>query len=140
VSSRSALLVVVALGALTVGGIIGFASGRGSSGDSAGAEPAGVIAEGELAGLADGALAVRAERVVLPAGFRSRHVHGGPTFNFVDAGAVVIESEGRERRHDGGGFFFEPAGRVHTITVLDDARLRVIRLLPPGVEATTEVP
>jgi quercetin dioxygenase-like cupin family protein len=138
VSTRTAL-VVVAVGALAVGVLIGFAGGRSGDEDSLPAEAAGLIAQGELASVPDGPVAVRAERVVLPAGFRSRHRHGGPTFNFVDVGAVLIESGGRERRYDEGGFFFEPALHVHTITVLDDARLRVIRLLPPGVEATTEV-
>ena len=137
---RSALVLVVALGCLVLGAVLGYAVGRldrASEGD----EPAaGLVDQGELADAPAGPVAVRAERVVLPAGFFSRHRHGGPTFNFVDVGAVVIESGGERVRHEAGGFFFEPAGRVHSITVLDDARLRVVRLLPPGVEATTEVP
>jgi hypothetical protein len=137
--SRSALVLLV-LGAVAIGAAVGFAAGRTSGGDVDRGEAAGLIAEGELTTVPVGRVDVRAERVVLPAGFRSKHVHGGPTFNFVDMGAVAIESAGREQRYDEGGFFFEPARNVHTITVLDDARLRVIRLLPPGAEATTEVP
>jgi hypothetical protein len=125
--------------ALAIGVALGFLAGH-TDGDSDDGEGAGVIAEGELAKVPDAPLTVRAERVVLPAGFQSQHIHGGPTFNFVDAGTVVIESAGREQRYDKEGFFFEPARNVHTITVLDDARLRVVRLLPPGAEATTEVP
>ena len=138
--SVRAALVLTASAALVLGGALGFVGGRLTGEDAAPDEPAGLIAEGELASASDGPVAVRAERVVLPAGFQSQHLHGGPTFNFVDAGTVVIESGGHERRYCAGGFFFEPARRVHTITVLDDTRLRVIRLLPPGVEATTEVP
>lgn len=125
--------------AVALAGVLGFVGGRSTRDDADVTEP-GVIAEGELAAAPAGPLGVRAERVVLPSGFVSRHRHGGPTFNFVDAGTVVIESAGESMRHDAGGFFFEPAGRVHTITVLDDAQLRVVRLVPPGVEATTEVP
>jgi len=136
---RRALL-VIGVSAALLGVALGFVGGRLTQDDAGPQEPAGLIAEGELASVPNGPLAVRAERVVLPAGFQSQHRHGGPTFNFVDAGTVVIESGGGERRYREGGFFFEPAQRVHTITVLDDARLRVIRLLPPGVEATTEVP
>ena len=127
-------------GALAIGVALGFTGARLADDDVEAAEPAGVIAEAELASVPSGPFVVRAERVVLPSGFQSQHRHGGPTFNFVDAGTVVIRCADGERRYGAGAFFFEPAGRVHTITVLDDARLRVTRLLPPGVEATTEVP
>ena len=120
--------------------VVGFAGGRLSRGEEAADEPAALIGQGQLSALPEAPVEVRAERVVLPAGFVSRHLHGGPTFNFVDAGTVVIESAGERVRYEAGGFFFEPGRRVHSITVLDDARLRVIRLLPPGAEATTEVP
>lgn len=127
--------------AIVAGVALGFAVGRLTGSEQrAPDEPARVIAEGELTTLPPAPVQVRAEQVVLPAGFHSRHVHGGPTFNFVEAGAVVIESEGHRERYDAGGFFFEPARRIHTITVLDEARLGVVRLLPPGVEATTEAP
>jgi hypothetical protein len=38
-----------------------------------------------------------------------------------------------------GELFFEPGGAPHSILVLEDVRLDVVRLLPPGAEATTEV-
>ena len=134
-------LLVVGVSALVLGTALGFVGGRLTDDKPVDSpEPVGLIAEGELASVPGGPVAVRAERVVLPAGFNSRHFHGGPTFNFVDAGTVVIESGGQQQRYSEGGFFFEPARRVHAITVLDNGRLRVIRLLPPGVEATTKVP
>jgi quercetin dioxygenase-like cupin family protein len=84
-------------------------------------------------------LRVVAERIRLPAGFESTHYHGGPTFNFVDFGRVEIEQDGTRTVYGPGAFFFEPEGKVHTIRVLDTAQLAVLRLLPPGAEATTEV-
>jgi quercetin dioxygenase-like cupin family protein len=134
------LVLTIAATAPVLAGAVGFAAGRWSDASQDRGDSAGAIAEGVLERLPDAPVEVRAERVVLPSGFRSRHFHGGPTFNFVDSGTVVIESDGRRTQHTEGGFFFEPGGRVHTITVLDDARLRVIRLLPPGAEATTEAP
>jgi quercetin dioxygenase-like cupin family protein len=133
--------VALVLAAVAVAAACGFLAGRlTKDGAVSGDERPALVAEGELAALPEAPVDVRAERVVLPAGFSSRHRHGGPTFNFVDTGSVVIESDGRRVRYDTGDFFFEPAGRIHTIDVLDEARLRVIRLLPPGAEATTEVP
>jgi quercetin dioxygenase-like cupin family protein len=134
------LALVIAATALVMGAALGFAGGRLSESAPDENDSAELITEGVLDRLPSGPVRVRAERVVLPSGFRSRHFHGGPTFNFVDSGAVLIESEGRRVRYGEGDFFFEPGGRVHTITVLDDAGLRVTRLLPPGVEATTEAP
>jgi quercetin dioxygenase-like cupin family protein len=131
-------LVVVAGGALVVGVSIGVAADRLLASESS--ERPRLIREGSLAELPSGPVQVRAETVVLPSGFRSRHRHGGPTFNFVESGEVAITDDGTRLTHTAGGFFFEPAGRPHTISVLQDATLRVVRLLPPGVEATTEVP
>ena len=137
---RSPWLIPLGGTAIVLAAALGFAGGRLTAEESRADQRAAIIAQGELQRLPESPVQVRAERVVLPAGFISRHRHGGPTFNFVDAGAVVIESAGQRTRYDAGGFFFEPAQRVHSITVLHDARLRVVRLLPPGVEATTEVP
>jgi quercetin dioxygenase-like cupin family protein len=131
-------LVAAAGGALVVGLSLGVAGDRLLASESA-ISPR-VIREGTLGQVPPGPLRVRAETVVLPSGFRSRHRHGGPTFNFVEAGEVAIDDDGSRVLHAEGGFFFEPAGRPHTISVLEDATLRVVRLLPPGVEATTEVP
>ena len=94
---------------------------------------------GELETLPDGPVEVRAETVRLPAGFRSRHVHGGPILNTVVSGRVEIEDAAGTRRYGPGELFFEPGGRPHSILVLEAARLDVVRLLPPGTEATTEL-
>jgi hypothetical protein len=131
-------LVAVAGGALALGAGLALAGERLGSGTSA-TRPE-VVATDTLASLPPAPVQVRAETVVLPSGFRSRHRHGGPTFNFVESGSVeIVDARGRAR-HGRGGFFFEPAARTHTITVLEDATLRVVRLLPSGAEATTEVP
>jgi quercetin dioxygenase-like cupin family protein len=133
---------IIALGtaAILASGAIGFTLGWLTTSDPSTGEPPAVVGEGRLAALPDGPVGVRAERVVLPAGFFSKHRHGGPTFNFVDAGVVDIEVDGERNRYEAGGFFFEPGGRIHSITVLDETRLSVLRLLPPGAAATTEVP
>jgi hypothetical protein len=134
--AQAVLLVTTMLvGAVVVGFVAGRLGGEADRPD----EPS-ALGTGELATLPRAPVDVRAERVVLPAGFVSRHRHGGPTFNFVDAGVVVIESAGERARYGADGFFFEPGGRVHSITVLEDAQHRVVRLLPPGSEPTTEVP
>jgi quercetin dioxygenase-like cupin family protein len=95
---------------------------------------------GTLRALPDAPVEVRAETIFLAAGFRSRHAHGGPTFNTVESGSVEIEDESGTTVYGPGEFFFEPADRAHEIRVVSDARLDVIRLLPPGAAETTEVP
>jgi quercetin dioxygenase-like cupin family protein len=123
--------------ALSVGVLIGVVGDRflARDGDTT---PA-LRGEGVLTGLPDGPVTVRAETVLLPSGYRSRHAHGGPTFNTIESGAVEIRDEHGTTLYDEGDFFFEPAGRPHQIRVLTDARLDVIRLLPPGAPETTEL-
>jgi hypothetical protein len=130
-------LVAVAAGALALGAGLALVGDRLGSDEP---DRAQLIAAGTLASLPPAPVQVRAETVVLPSGFRSRHRHGGPTFNFVHRGSVEILDAAGRARHGRGDFFFEPGGRAHTITVLEDATLRVVRLLPPGAEATTELP
>jgi len=128
---------VTRLALLAAGLLLGLGAGWLVWGPS-GTEPE-VNGTGTLARLPAGPVEVQAETVRLGAGFRSRHVHGGPTFNLVRAGEVeIVEGDGR-RRYRRGELFFEPAGRPHTIVVLEDARLDVLRLLPPGAPATEEV-
>ncbi|MGH8903610.1 MAG: cupin domain-containing protein [Egibacteraceae bacterium] len=96
---------------------------------------------GRLDSLPRGPVDVAAETVKLPQGFTDRHEHGGPTFNFVVAGRVrITEEDGSVRELGPGQFFFEPADLPHTIEVLSDARLDVLRLVPPGARATTSLP
>lgn len=131
-------LVAAAGSALVVGAGIGAAGDRLLTGSSD-ADPR-LIAQGTLAALPRAPVMVRAERVVLPMGFHSRHRHGGPTFTFVDSGRVEIRDDGRHAPYRAGDFFYEPGGRVHAIDVVEAAVLHVVRLLPPGAPATTEVP
>ncbi len=79
------------------------------------------------------------ETVRLRSGFTSRHRHGGLTVNFVRSGQVEITDLAGVRRYGPGQTFAEPGGRVHTLRVIDAVRMDVVRLLPPGAEATTDV-
>lgn len=125
------------LALLAVGLVLGLGAGWLVWGPS---EPESEVnGAGTLARLPGGPVEVTAETVRLGAGFRSRHVHGGPTFNLVRAGEVEIVEGGSRRRYGRGELFFEPAGRPHTIIVLERARLDVLRLLPPGARATEEI-
>jgi Cupin domain len=131
-------LLAVAVVALAVGAALGVTGDRVLADD----EGSGPVLQGggTLQALPDAPVEVRGESVFLPAGFRSRHIHGGPTFNAVRTGTVEIEDESRKEVYGPGDFFFEPADSPHSIHVLADARLDVVRLLPPGAAATTEVP
>lgn len=107
----------------------------------ASAEPSSVRrSAAPLTDLPAGAVSVTTESVRLDAGFVSRHRHGGPTINLVRAGRVEISDAAGVRRHGRGDTFAEPRGRVHTITIIDDAVIDIIRILPNGAAATTEVP
>jgi quercetin dioxygenase-like cupin family protein len=98
-------------------------------------------ATGRLDALPPGPVEVIAETVRLGQGFTNRHHHGGPTFNFVADGRVrITEDDGTSREYGPGDFFFEPADRPHTLEVLSDVRFDVLRLIPPGREATTTLP
>lgn len=130
-------IALAACAALSAGVVLGVVGDRFLGGDDE-AAPA-LRGEGMLSSLPDGPVTVRAETVLLAAGFRSRHVHGGPTFNTIESGSVEIQDEHGTKVYGPGDFFFEPAGRPHEIRVLADARLNVIRLLPPGAAETTEL-
>jgi quercetin dioxygenase-like cupin family protein len=131
--SRAVLLAGVALALGVVLGAVGGSTlaRQARPGDLAGA--------GRLETLPPGPVEVIAEAVELPAGFVSHHAHGGPTFNLVRDGVVVIDDQRGTTSYRAGGFFFEPADTPHRIRVESDARLEVIRLLPPGARATTEL-
>jgi quercetin dioxygenase-like cupin family protein len=100
---------------------------------------AGVIAGALGMALLAGTVTVTAESVRLATGFTSTHRHGGPTINLVRGGRVEIADRGGTRGYGRGDAFVEPGGRVHTITVADDAAIDVVRILPAGAAATTEV-
>jgi quercetin dioxygenase-like cupin family protein len=130
------------IGVLVLGGVIGAVGDRltNDAGPMRAAETAAHGGSGTLEELPAGPVEVSAESVRLPAGYESTHFHGGPTFNIVESGKVEILDSGRAHSYVSGDFFFEPEGRPHTIRVLETATITVIRLLPPGAEATTEVP
>lgn len=124
--------------AITLAFIVGL--GIGAYGTRVQAAPP-FSAAGRLESLPQGPVDVVAETVRLPEGFTNRHSHGGPTFNFVVAGRVrITEEDGSVRQFGPGQFFFEPTARPHTIEVESDARLDVLRLVPPGASATTTLP
>jgi hypothetical protein len=129
----------IAAATLILGGIFGVLFDRIAQREAASEPQSGVRGEGTLESLPAGPVDVVAEVVLLPKGFESSNRRGGPTFNFVQRGRVEIENAGVKTVYGPGTFFVEPAGRAHTIRVLENARLDVLRLLPPGVEATTEV-
>lgn len=125
-----ALVAGLVVGAIAMGLVLGGAS----------AEPSSLRRSATpLAGLPAGTVTVTTETVRLGAGFVSRHRHGGPTVNLVRSGRVEISDRGPARRYGRGDTFAEPGGQVHTITVIDDAVIDVVRILPTGAAATTEV-
>ena len=94
-----------------------------------------------LANLPDGPADVVIQTVRLGTGFTSRHRHGGPTINLVRSGVVEIDDPADgTRRYRAGDTFVEPPGRIHTIRILASARIDVVRILPLGAPATTQVP
>jgi hypothetical protein len=139
------LLRVATVGAVRLGAavllalLLGVGVGLSIAGLRANTERPELRGGGKLETLPDGPVEVRAETVRLPSGFRSRHVHGGPTLNTVVSGRVEISDSTGRRRYGPGELFFEPGGRPHSILVLEAAPLDVVRLLPPGAEATTRL-
>lgn len=128
------------ISALILGGIIGAVGDR-LTNDSGPMRAAETVERGggTLDELPAGPVEVFAESIRLPAGYQSTHFHPGPTFNIVESGEVEIIDEGRAQSYAAGDFFFEPGGRPHTIRALETTTLTVVRLIPPGAEATTEV-
>ena len=76
-------------------------------------------------------------RKIFPAGFTSRHLHGGPGYIYVISGVVQLSDAAGSTTYRAGTFFWEPAGHVHTMRVVEQATLFVLRFLPPGATDTT---
>jgi hypothetical protein len=123
--------------ALLVGVVLGAVGSRVLAGE---ADRPAIHGGGVLRELPEAPVDVRFETVRLAAGFRSRHVHGGPTLNILVSGRIEIRDADGTRVLGPGDSFFEAGGRRHSIAVLETARLDVVRLVPPGAEATTEIP
>lgn len=87
-------------------------------------------------GLPAGPATAVAWRKAFPAGFTSRHYHGGPGYIYVLSGLVQVSDSAGTRTYRAGDFFWEPARHVHTMRVLQPATLFVLRFLPPGAPDT----
>ena len=137
ISAKAAAGIAAAM--LILGGIFGILFDRIVRREAVSEPQAGIRGEGTLRSLPAAPVNVTAEVMLLPAGFESTRRHGGPTFTFVQRGEVEVEAAGVTTAYGPGSFFFEPEGRLHTIQVAENARLDVLRLVPPDAEGTTEV-
>lgn len=135
---RTLALVVTLVVGIGLGVALGPALRGGEATEGAAAALPDRSGSGELTGLPPD-LQVTAETVRLGAGFGERHIHSGPTFNFIESGLVRITDDAGTTDYGPGGFFFEPADYAHDIEIVTDARIDVLRLLPAGAEGTTRV-
>jgi quercetin dioxygenase-like cupin family protein len=128
-----ALLALLTIGGGYVGAVL---PARGQAG------PQTVMQETfDATGLPAGPARGDARRTIIPAGFRLKHVHGGPTYVHVVAGSLeIIAADGSSTTYDAGAFFWEPAGRIHTVFTAAGAQIFVLHILPPGADATIPVP
>jgi mannose-6-phosphate isomerase-like protein (cupin superfamily) len=127
--------------AFVLGGILAIVVDRavGDSGPMRAQETIAQAPIGTLETVPGAPLRIFAERVRLPSGFRSTRYHGGPTFSFVDFGRIQVEVDGQTATYGPGAFFFVPAGQLHTVRVVETTQLAILRMIPPGEDATTEV-
>ncbi len=87
-------------------------------------------------------LDVTAETVTLPQGFVSHHRHDGLTLNLIVSGRVEVVNDDTPdvtMEYEAGGFFADTPDNPHTITVLEDTRIDVVRLIPPGGRETIRI-
>jgi Cupin domain len=99
--------------------------------------PTGSMTPFEVTGLPAGAARGVPAHTTLPPSFTLKHVHGGPSYVYVIAGSVdITEADGQKTTYDAGQFFWEPAGRVHTVQTTERAELFILQFLPPGAEGT----
>lgn len=124
--------------------VVGLAAGAVSAalwhGADAGPEVAAATPT-RLSSLPRGPADVVIRTIRLGTGFTSHHHHGGPTINLVRSGTVEVDDPTSGRSTYGAGdTFVEPAGHDHTIRIPSAARIDVVRILPIGAAATTDVP
>ena len=99
--------------------------------------PTGSMTPFEVTGLPAGAARGVPAHTTLPPSFTLKHVHGGPSYVYVIAGSVdITEADGQKTTYDAGQFFWEPAGRIHTVQTTERAELFILQFLPPGAEGT----
>lgn len=88
----------------------------------------------EPTGLPAGAATGTAARIVLPAGFNFKHVHGGPEFVYVLSGSFTVTHAGGSTTYNAGEFAFVGGGMVHTAITADGADVFVLNIRPVGAE------
>jgi len=76
-------------------------------------------------------------RKMFPAGFTSRHLHGGPGYIYVISGVVQLSDAAGSTTYRDGTFFWEPSGHIHIMRILRRATPFVLRFLPSGATDTT---
>ncbi len=137
ISAKAA--VGLALAMLIVGGFLGILFDHIAARETASESLSRVRGSGTLQSLPAGPVRVVAESIILPQNYESSQRNGGPTFTFVQSGTLEVVTAGVAKEYGTGTFFFEPAGQAHTIRALENTRIDVLRLLPPGTEGTTEL-
>lgn len=130
------------VGAFVLGGIMAVVMERFIGEDTGTVPGVDTVLEAPVATvetLPDGPLRAVANTIQLPAGYESTALNNGPTFTFVDVGRVEVTSGDLTSVYATGAFFYQEEGRVYTLRVLNEAQLSTVRLLPPGVQPTTDV-
>ena len=131
----AALLVALVVGLVAGAGTVALLRGGGTGAEVIPSTPT------RLSSLPTGPVDVVIRTVRLGSGFTSHHHHGGPTINLVRSGVVEIDDPASGRSiYRAGETFVEPGGHDHTIRILSATRIDVVRILPVGAAATTEVP
>lgn len=132
----------VVTAAFVLGGILAIVVDRATQEDTGTLRASETVAEAPvetIPAIPEPPLRVVATIIQLPAAYTQTAVNNGPTFTFVEGGRVQIETNGRTSIYAAGAFYYLEQGREATITVLNDAQLSIVRLLPEGVEPSTEV-
>jgi quercetin dioxygenase-like cupin family protein len=98
------------------------------------------LADAPAVDLPAGPATYHALHIIYPAGYTSKHVHGGPSFIYVISGVFQIIDDKGTRTFHAGTFDFEPPAHVHTFHVIQaGTAIFSLRFLPPGAEATIPV-
>lgn len=76
------------------------------------------------------------EHVVVPTGYTSKQVHGGPQYVYVISGSLEIADANGVKAYHAGDFYWEPQGNVYTLRVTTDAEVFTLTLTSPGADTT----
>jgi len=129
----------IALATLILGGFLGILFDHVAARETAAEAGSGIRGRATLQSLPAGPLNAVAETTILPKDYEASQRNGGPTFTLVQRGKLQVTTAGVTKEYGPGGFFYQPAGRAHTIRALENTRLDILYLLPPGAEATTDL-